>query len=186
MPERNGAGQEVLVHQFVQNLQSLDTPVWRVRRDQLARLLGEVVEKHGIRSYVCWDDERLHDLGIPGILTALSLEDQEKEPEKADVGITMADLGIAETGSLVLFNGGKKRRTTSLLPPIYISFLHAANIVPRITQALAKVREIYRSSGDLPACINWITGPSRSGDIEMNLSLGVHGPGRVYVFLLDD
>jgi L-lactate dehydrogenase complex protein LldG len=70
----------------------------------------------------------------------------------------------------------------SLLPTICATVLSAQNIIPRLTQLLP---EIDRNVAD-HSCINLITGPSRSADIEMDLSIGVHGPGQLVVFLIDD
>ena len=95
-------------------------------------------------------------------------------------GVTGALLGIAESGSLVLVGGEGRPLTASLLPDIHIAILRESDLVPTLPEALARP-EIRAASA---AVI--ITGPSRTGDIEMTLSIGVHGPKELHVFLIED
>ncbi|MBO8170563.1 MAG: lactate utilization protein C [Bacillaceae bacterium] len=190
------------IRHFIDNLAALDTRAEMISENEVAEKILDVIRRENVRSVVYQDDERLEQIGLgeglqrAGVDTLKwsaepdSKEQQLQNVEQADMGVTMADIGLAETGSVVLFNGGGRGRVTSLLPPIYVAFLEADRIVPRITQALKRIDEMagaYRENGtpQLPSCINFITGPSRSADIEMDLSLGVHGPGKVYVFILD-
>jgi L-lactate dehydrogenase complex protein LldG len=102
--------------------------------------------------------------------------------ERAGMGIVYADYGIAETGTVVLLNGGGRGRSVSLLPDSIGIMLRTSDIHRRITPVL---RELKRHAIEY-SCINFITGPSRSADIEMSLSIGVHGPGQVTVFLIEE
>jgi L-lactate dehydrogenase complex protein LldG len=102
--------------------------------------------------------------------------------EKADVGFTIAEYGLSETGTVVLYNRGNCGRLVSLLPTISATILSSQTIIPRLTQLLP---HIDQNVADY-SCINLITGPSRSADIEMDLSVGVHGPGQLVVFLIED
>lgn len=67
-------------------------------------------------------------------------------------------------------------------PPMYLVILPESKIIPRLTEAAAHIHGQVPTG--LPACINFITEPSRTGDIEMDLALGMHGPGTVHVILL--
>lgn len=100
------------------------------------------------------------------------------------MGIAYAELGLSETGTVMLWNGGGRGRLVSLLPPVFVAVISENTIIPRLTEAMAYVRG--KMSEGLPACINFITGPSRTGDIEADLAFGVHGPGKVYVILLQE
>lgn len=184
---------EELIEVFIQNLNALNTEVDRVDRKDFESVLEKVIQKFNIKSSVLWDDERLHGLQIPSTFDSKGIEhlvwqasiseDTLRETAaRVDLGITYADMGLAETGSVVLFNGGGKGRPVSLLPPVYLCILSEDTIVPRLTQAMQTIRQQVPQG--LPACINFITGPSRTGDIEMDLALGVHGPGKVHVVLL--
>ena len=94
-------------------------------------------------------------------------------------GVTGALLGIAESGSLVLASGEGRPLTASLLPDIHIAILRESDLVLTLLDAL-RHPEIRSASA---AVI--ITGPSRTGDIEMTLSIGVHGPKEIHVFLIN-
>lgn len=102
--------------------------------------------------------------------------------ESAHAGLVYAAHGISETGSIVLYNRGDRGRVVSLLPNQLLVAVRGSAVVPRITQVLAGLpgRALDYS------CVNIITGPSRTSDIEMDLTIGVHGPGRIAVFLIED
>jgi L-lactate dehydrogenase complex protein LldG len=96
-----------------------------------------------------------------------------------DAGITAAQLAVAETGTLVLRSSAERHRLVSLVPPVHICLLRADDIRPTILSVLEET-----SSGIDPA-ITFITGPSRTSDIELTLAIGVHGPKRLIVVLFD-
>lgn len=191
-----GLDQEALIEQFISNLDALSTEVDRVFRADLGKALEKVIHKFGIKSVIYWDDQRLHDLQLGKLCDEIGLQHMAFQREKgkkelleyaahqADMGITFADMGLAETGSVILFNGGGRGRVVSLLPPVYLAILTESSIKPRLTQAASHIHQ--QVSNGLPSYINFITGPSRTADIEMDLALGVHGPGKVHVILLRD
>lgn len=187
--------QEDLIIQFIENLSQITTEVDRIHGKEFSKALDKVLAKFQVRSTIMWDDPRLQQLQLEqqltkrGIIsTAWNSTKNEQElrgiAAQVDLGITFADMGLAETGTVVLWNGGGKGRVVSLLPPAYLCILSEKQIVPRLTQAAQHIHQ--RAEEGLPACINFITGPSRTGDIEMDLAYGVHGPGKVHVILLRD
>lgn len=101
---------------------------------------------------------------------------------KAELGVTGADLGIALSGSLVLKSDPQRGRAVSLLPPRHLSFIEASKLRDNLFEVLDEVSGL----DTLPAAVEVITGPSRTSDIEMDLSIGVHGPIEVYVLVIDD
>jgi L-lactate dehydrogenase complex protein LldG len=186
---------EELIQEFITNLAQLNTQVDRVSRNEWKNALANVIEKFNVKSAVFWDDPFLHELGLSAALidkeiTAYEWNVKAEKTElkgkaaMVDLGIACADLGLAETGTVILNNGGGRGRVVSLLPPSFLCFLREEQIVPRLTQALQQIHQ--QATRELPACINFITGPSRTGDIEMDLAFGVHGPGNVHVILLKD
>ncbi|MCI0765431.1 lactate utilization protein C [Bacillus sp. TL12] len=186
---------ETLVEQFIANLHALHTEVSHIYRSEIENTLQYIAEKFDVQSAVYWDDERLHQLEIGEYLTKNFISHriwQNKNDERelrdyvarADMGITYAEMGLAETGTVVLWNGGGRGRLVSVLPPVYVAILSEQTIYRRLTEGVVAVHE-YVPNG-LPACINFITGPSRTGDIEMELAFGVHGPGKVHIILLKD
>jgi L-lactate utilization protein LutC len=98
----------------------------------------------------------------------------------ADVGISGVDYLIAETGSLALLSGPDQPRSLSLLPPLHVAVAERRQLVPDLFDLF----EAPRGQG-LPSCLTLITGPSKTGDIELRLVTGVHGPGEVHVVLID-
>lgn len=186
---------ESLVEQFIANLHALHTEVSHIYRSEIENALQYVAEKFDVQSAVYWDDERLHQLEIGKYLTKNLIshriwqsKDDERELRgyvaRTDMGITYAEMGLAETGTVVLWNGGGRGRLVSVLPPVYVAILSEQTIYRRLTEGMTAVHEHVPNG--LPACINFITGPSRTGDIEMELAFGVHGPGKVHVILLKD
>ncbi|PEE40842.1 LutC/YkgG family protein [Bacillus pseudomycoides] len=186
---------ESLVEQFITNLNALHTEVSHIYRSEIESALQYVVQKFDVQSAVYWDDERLHQLQIGEHLTRNFVSHriwQSKEEERelrdyadqVDMGITYAEMGLAETGTVVLWNGSGRGRLVSVLPPVYVAILSEHTIYRRLTEGVTAVHEHVPNG--LPACINFITGPSRTGDIEMELAFGVHGPGKVHVILLKD
>jgi L-lactate dehydrogenase complex protein LldG len=100
--------------------------------------------------------------------------------EGDEVGITGAFCGIAETGTLMLSSGPLQAATTSLLPETHIALLAVSRIVGSMEDAFSLARNELRP---LPRAVNFISGPSRTGDIEQTIVLGAHGPCRVHIIL---
>jgi L-lactate dehydrogenase complex protein LldG len=97
------------------------------------------------------------------------------------IGITGAFAAIAETGTLVLASGPDAPATASLLPETHIAVVSAARIVAHMEDAFALAREAF---GQMPRAINFVSGPSRTADIDQTIVLGVHGPARVHIILI--
>ncbi len=101
-----------------------------------------------------------------------------RDAASADVGVTHAWRGVAETGTVVLRS--EAGRVAGLLPPVHLVFLAVDDLRPGLTELYADA-----AAGDgLPAALVQITGPSRTADIEMTLVTGVHGPGEVHVIVI--
>ena len=98
-----------------------------------------------------------------------------------DVGVTRAQAGIAETGTLVLDSSVEHNRLISLVPPVHIAILDAS----RIHATLAETLAMLQSGVEVSPAITFITGPSRTADIELTLTVGVHGPQELYVIIQD-
>lgn len=100
-----------------------------------------------------------------------------------DAGITGAQWAIAETGTLVLESAKERHRLASLVPPIHIAIIEAG----RIRQTMAEVLRAINENGpdSLSRTVTFITGPSRTSDIELTLAIGVHGPAELHVLVID-
>lgn len=99
------------------------------------------------------------------------------------VGISGCFCAIAETGTLMLLSGPNSPATVSLLPETHIAIVPISRIVPTMEDAFALLRAEH---GELPRAVNFVSGPSRTGDIEQTIVLGAHGPCRVHLILLGE
>jgi L-lactate dehydrogenase complex protein LldG len=100
-----------------------------------------------------------------------------------DCGITDAVAALAESGTLIVESGPRQSRGLSLLPPIHIALLPAALILPDMIDYWRTQQG--KPALDLPSSIAFISGPSKTADIEGELIVGVHGPGQVHVMILE-
>lgn len=99
----------------------------------------------------------------------------------ADLGISTAEFGIGETGSVCVDTYSYEARLVGMLPPVHIVFLNASHIVENITTAFQVISRVFHKGH-----MGFITGPSRTADIERVLSLGVHGPSRFIIIAIEN
>ena len=99
---------------------------------------------------------------------------------EARIGVTQADYALADTGTLVVFSSAGEGRALSLLPPIHVAVLEESRILAGLDELLAHEPDFPSRS----SAMIFITGPSRTADIEKTLTVGVHGPGELHVVLL--
>jgi L-lactate dehydrogenase complex protein LldG len=187
------ASKDELVTVLKEQCVAIHTDFKQVESGQLERALDETIDMYGAKSVIAWDDRRFHEFGLGSYLTRPSVSlwnnrDSKRsieQAEKADVGITFSDITLAESGTVTLFSSNGKGRSVSLLPRYYIAIIPKSTLVARMTQAARHIRQLT-GEGRLPSCINFISGPSNSADIEMSLVVGVHGPLRACYIVVDD
>ena len=171
-----------------------------VRVTDVPRLVGRLARDRNARRLVSWHAGAIGaDLASP--LTAEGLDvaiapSGTGEDERlrvrgasatADLGLTGVDLAVAETGTLILRSGEGRPRSTSLLPPCHVAILDRTALVESLEQ-VGVVLESWHAGSDAGwgAMINFITGPSRTADIELTLTRGVHGPKEVHAVFVDE
>jgi len=160
-----------LSDQFAEELAALDGHAYLVSEQELPARLTEFLKSKSINRVL------VDESGVP-IGTEISTI---REPDPTvRAGVTGALCGIAETGSLVLISGAGQTLTASLLPEVHVAVLKTSRLVPTLADALRRPEVQKAASGVI------VTGPSRTADIEMTLTIGVHGPGELHVFLIDD
>lgn len=165
-------------------------------------LLERICRERDARSVVTWAPPALGGVDAAPTLTAAGIavhvmpgtvppaaERQRLRDviAQADVGVTGADLAIAETGTLVLRSAAGRPRSTSLLPPCHVALFDRSALLETLEQvgiALEAWHEPPAAGGD-GAVINFITGPSRTADIELTLTRGVHGPKEVHAVFVE-
>lgn len=172
---------------FIEELEALGGQGKRVESlDQAREYVLELAREREAKLLVRWDVEELEELGVDGPLGEAGVEvvvwrdlaDFKEVAGKADIGLSTAAWAVAETGTLVLEGGPGMGRTVTLLPPTYVAVVPVERMLRTVPEAIEKY------AGGVPANVCFHTGPSRSGDIEMALFVGMHGPGEVHVVLI--
>jgi L-lactate utilization protein LutC len=154
----------------------------------VAAVLEVVVRQRSARRVLLGDGAFLQSLGLEAKLSAQGVEvrsaatlgaDSREAFFAADVGITGADALVAETGTVALESRPDQPRGLSLLPPVHI-------VVAKREQVVGDLFDLFTHpwQGGQPACLSLITGPSKTGDIELKLVTGVHGPGELHVVVV--
>ncbi|MBY0147113.1 lactate utilization protein C [Neobacillus niacini] len=195
-----GATQDELLDVLTEQCKRIHTSIYTTNLKELPATLNEVVTNYGGGPVVTWKDERFSKWGLDSLMKS-DWDSQQIEvyewdhtkgsenitkAENANVAITISEITLAESGTVVLFSDENKGRTVSFLPATYIALIPKSTLVPRMTQAAQKMREIHQQTGHIASCINFITGPSNSADIELNLVVGVHGPVKASYIVIDD
>jgi L-lactate dehydrogenase complex protein LldF len=169
------AVQKPLAAQFIEELTALSGNVIRVAEKDLTPSMVDFLHERGIERVV------VDDLGADFMAAQAQGIQIVREPDPSvRAGITGALIGIADTGTLVMIGGEGRPLTASLLPEIHIAILRASEILQSLPEALRKPEVRGAAAAAL------VTGPSRTGDIEMTHTIGVHGPKELHVFLIDD
>jgi L-lactate utilization protein LutC len=152
----------------------------------------ELIRARSARRILLGRGEFLDPLGLAERLPALGVEvarvDALDPADRdtlfaADIGISGVYGLIAETGSLVVWAEHSEPRSLSLLPPVHIALAHRRQIIPDLFDLFEATSGAGQAS--LPSCLTLITGPSKTGDIELRLVTGVHGPGELHLVLID-
>ncbi|MGO8836771.1 MAG: LutC/YkgG family protein [Limisphaerales bacterium] len=149
--------------------------------DEMRQILVQLRDAEGWKRAACHSgmlpDAICPVLGMPMLKTDKTYEVHELE--KCDVGFTECDALIAQTGSVVVTSRSAGGRALSILPPHHVVLARRDQLVPDLPAAFELLKTEYGS--DYPSMISFITGPSRTGDIERILVLGAHGPKKLTV-----
>ena len=164
------------VQRIAAELEALGAVVQQVRRSELQARLVDLLESRSIGSVLAWeeidglDSTKLSESGVQMV---------RKPDPNLKAGITGCQCAIAETGTLVLTSSKGQPLSASLLPEVHIAVVHRSQVVWSLEEALLmpQVREA--------AATVLITGPSRTADIEMTLTIGVHGPKELLVYIVE-
>ena len=185
---------EGLLNQFSRIMAELKGQVFVVDSDEAARdKVLELLKSHHTKDLLAWDfkyipvqdlESAIRESGITIHFPEMHDEFRQETIETihgAQAGLTGADIAIAATGTMVVSTGPGKGRIPTVLAPVHIAVITLDQIVPRLEDWVARQRAqgldgLWNSSN---TC--FISGPSKTGDIEMEMILGVHGPGIVQV-----
>ncbi|MCL6443050.1 MAG: LUD domain-containing protein [Alicyclobacillus sp.] len=146
-------------------------------QDQLARLRPQRVG--------CWGGEFLNEYNLQEVLSPYTVvtwgEHGVEEYQSVDVSITGCAYAIADTGTIVMMSSPTRGRSAAVLPAVHVVIIHASQIRHRLGEVL---EEIALNRASLPSSIHFISGPSRSSDIENDQTIGIHGPAAVVAYVL--
>jgi L-lactate dehydrogenase complex protein LldG len=174
---------------FVAMAEGVDTTVTRVAgTEDVPAAVADYLSQRNLPSHlVMTPDPRLD--GIPWARRPL-LEFRRGRAEDADqVGVTACFAAVAETGTLLLVSGPESPTRNNFLPETHIVVVRSADIAATYEEGWTRLRHAKaKAEGGvaMPRTVNFITGPSRTGDIEQRLELGAHGPRRLHIVLIDD
>lgn len=161
-----------------------------VSRHGVPRVVTAIATGHDASSFVAWDH-----LPAPGVAAGLMSSGLERVDHEVpwegrlehnmaqfgvDLGVTGADAGLAESGSLVLTHGEGRPRMASLIPEVHVALLETSSIVRTLAHWARNNPRLASETTNLVI----VTGPSRTGDIEQQLNLGVHGPRHVHIVMI--
>jgi L-lactate dehydrogenase complex protein LldG len=189
------------VERFQREFERVGGVFYRVRAlADVPQVVAGIAREREVRRLVAWDARELGgDLlaalearGLdpvampPGEVPAEERTRLRRLVADAALGLTGVDLAIAETGTLVVRSGAGRPRSTSLLPPVHIAVFDRTALIESLGQAgvFLEAWQGEESSGT-GAVVSFITGPSRTADIELTLTRGVHGPKEVHAVFVE-
>jgi L-lactate dehydrogenase complex protein LldG len=184
-------GEVDLVELFAERLTALDGTFHGAASPVV--VIADIARRLGVDRYLGWEEAELPVPGLEARLAAVGLKRLDgvvtAEGRKVhqagyfdvELGVTGAEAAFAQSGSVVLRSGPGRPRMASLVPLVHVVLLHPADI----HRSLAHWAEANAGSVADAANVVFITGPSRTGDIEQVLTLGVHGPQELHVVLVE-
>ena len=171
LPEPTG---ELRVQTQKTNVKSVPADdLWTRFVERLAELGGEIKRLEDLAEF---RDRAVCDYDVPAEVRR-DLGTPQDNPWLAEAGVTLADMAIAETGSVLISAGKSRRRLASLAPPIHAVLIRSSDIVASLDECISNLAE--------PNSV-LITGPSKTADIEGVMVMGAHGPKRLWIIRLPD
>jgi L-lactate dehydrogenase complex protein LldG len=166
---------------FLDEVKKLSGVSQKLSPSDIDSALEALVREQSVRKATTWETPHLRQLGITEILNSLGVELIHPNADKhemalCDLGITEADFLLSETGTLVLRSSAEKPRAVSLLPRIHLAIVRPEMLRADMHQVFAEAKDQHY--------LVFITGPSRTADIELTVTLGVHGPKSLYVWMI--
>lgn len=182
LPARPAGPPEAEIERLLQEVRSLAGHTRRLDPAGLAAALADLVQEQAVKKATLWLTPELAGLGLEAHLAGLGVEIVSPQADKralaeCDLGVTGVDFALPETGTLGLLSSAEQPRAVSLLPRVHLALL--------TPQALrGDLHAVFAAARQHPYLI-FITGPSRTADIELTVTLGVHGPRELYVWSLE-
>ncbi|MDV7339930.1 LUD domain-containing protein [Terasakiella sp. A23] len=183
IPKRGQGELKAQISLFVKMAKEVNTTVSRIKSiDNVPNGVAKYLKSHELDKAVrLADHEELQKMDWSKL-------DVTTGPSAGDdlVAVVMAYAGVAETGSLALKSGPNSPTTLNFLPDYHIVVLKASDLVGDYEAVYGRMRRESNSEDFMPRALNWVTGPSRTADIEQTLLLGAHGPRKLHILLVED
>jgi L-lactate dehydrogenase complex protein LldG len=188
IPARGRLGEKARVDLFIREAERVNATLARV--SSTAGVPREVVRflaKNNLPMTLKIAPE-ISEPTIPWTDQALLKVDAGRADGSEHASVSRAFAGVAETGTLVVLSGPGSPTTLNFLPPTHICVVSASDITGDYEAVWSRLRAEKTGDGEgfMPRTVNWITGPSRTADIEQTLLLGAHGPQRLHIVIVDD
>jgi len=179
IPERGRAEGPAKTSLFVSEAENADADVRRLADlDQVPGVVHDILRDAEIDTLKVAPHKTLQAMDWRSVDVAFG------RGEGADhAGLAMAYAGVAETGTLVMASGPASPTTLNFLPDVHMVVIREEDIAANYEEVWARFR--CEADPALPRTVNWITGPSRTADIEQTLLLGAHGPRKLIILLID-
>ncbi len=154
----------------------------RISRVEIRSALANIVRDESVKKATAWETREMRELGVADALRELGVEIVSPRADKralaeCDLGITGADAAFPETGTLMLRSSPEKPRAVSLLPRVHLAIITPtilrADLMPAFTEVKGEGYWVF------------VTGPSRTADIELTVTIGVHGPKALRVWVVE-
>lgn len=170
------------IDQFLVEIKKLSGVGLKLTSSEIDQALKNIITEQKIHKATIWNTPLLKELNVSDRLRNLGVElvapnADKNEMAKCDLGITEADFILPETGTIALLSSAGKPRAVSLLPRVHLAILTPDALRADMHQVFAEAKDNHY--------LVFITGPSRTADIELTVTLGVHGPKNLYVWMLD-
>lgn len=188
VPRRAQLPKDEMLALFVAKAEQAAAGIERLKPAEVPAALQRLLSAHNLPPQVAMSPDAVLDTYPWTAAGLLEIRRGAAQPGDA-VSVTPAFAGIAETGTLMLWSAPGRPTTLNFLPETHVAVLRAADVVPALEDAWARLRSALESGqapGAFPRTVNLITGPSRTADIEQELILGAHGPRRLHILLVED
>jgi L-lactate dehydrogenase complex protein LldG len=183
------AESSAMIESFIMRAESVSAQVQRVAtKEQALELVARLLQEEGVENkphcYAAWAgcamigevERQKMERAVPGLRFNVTRE----LAADAKVGVSQMDFALANTGTLVQIADAVDTRLVSTLPLLHIALVSTAALLPDLPSVLSRVDPLKS------AYLSFITGPSRTADIERVLTIGVHGPERLIIVLVDE
>lgn len=180
VPPRQVVSIEAELDLLISEINKLAGNAKRISCEAIGAHLGELVHTQEIKKALLWETAWLAELRLTDHLQSLGVEVIPNQADRmalaqCDLGITEVDFALPETGTLGLLSSSEKPRAVSLLPRVHLALVHPDALRPDLHEVFAEAKQ--------KDYLILITGPSRTSDIELTVTLGVHGPKFLYVWV---